>query len=96
MRKLTAHIFALLCAANICAATWQTHFAYTNVEQIAVTANEVFGLSDGSLYSVNKYSEKLSLWDLSSGLHSTGICCIGYDNASQTLVILYSNGKWTS
>lgn len=93
MRKLTAYIFALLCAANICAATWQTHFAYTNVEQIAVTANEVFGLSDGSLYSVNKYSEKLSLWDLSSGLHSTGICCIGYDNASQTLVILYSNGK---
>ena len=93
MRKLTAYLFALLCATNICAATWQTHFAYTNVEQIAVTANEVFGLSDGSLYSVNKYSEKLSLWDLSSGLHATGICCIGYDSASETLVILYSNGK---
>lgn len=93
MRKLTAYIFALICATSLSAATWQTHFAYTNVEQIAVTANEVFGLSNGSLYSVNKYSERLSLWDLSSGLHATGICCIGYDSASQTLIILYNNGK---
>ncbi len=75
------------------AARWETHFAYSNVEQIAVAGPEVFGLSDGSLYSVNKYSEKLTIWDLSKGLHSTGICCIGYDNASSTLVILYENGK---
>ena len=73
MRKLTAQIFALLCAANLCAATWQTHFAYSNVEQIAVTSGEVFGLSDGSLYSVNKYTEKLSLWNLSSGLYPAEI-----------------------
>ena len=93
MRKLIAHIVTLLCAANLLAGTWKTHFAYSNVEQIAVTANQVFGLSDGSLYSVNKYTEQLTLWNLSSGLHATGICCIGYDDASQTLVILYSNGK---
>lgn len=73
MRKLIVYILALVSATTLHAAIWKTHFAYTNVEQIAVTPNEVFGLSDGSLYSVNKQTEKLSLWGLSSGLHSTGI-----------------------
>ena len=95
MRRLQTYILGLLlvCAGTAQGGTWQTHFAYSNVEQIAVTATEVFGLSDGSLYSVNKYSEKLTLWDLSSGLHATNVCCIGYDEASSTLVILYENGK---
>ena len=75
------------------AATWRTHFAYSDVAQIAVTDVEVFGLSDGSLYSVNKQTEALRLWDLSSGLHSTDVCCIGYEEESGVLVILYKNGK---
>ena len=95
MRKLTAYITAFLLSAALAveAATWQSHFAYRNVDQIAVTPTEVFGLSDGSLFSVNKYSEQMTIWDLSSGLHATGICCIGYDTSTATLVILYRNGK---
>ena len=93
MRKLIVYILALVSATTLHAAIWKTHFAYTNVEQIAVTPNEVFGLSDGSLYSVNKQTEKLSLWGLSSGLHSTGICCIGFDSRTETLIIMYNNGK---
>ena len=82
-----------VCYVPAVAAIWRTHFAYSNVEQIAVTGTEVFGLSDGSIYSVNKQTEELRLWDLSSGLHSTGACCIGFDEAFSTLVILYENGK---
>lgn len=97
MRNKIAHILTLVSVLSVSlslrAATWSTHFAYSNVEQIAVTPNEVFGLSNGSLYCVNKQTEKMTLWDLSSGLHATGVCCIGYDGASQTLVILYQNGK---
>lgn len=86
-------LFGLLLCSQAHAAVWRTHFAYSNVEQIAVMQSDVFGLSDGSLYSVNKYSEQLKLWNLSSGLHATDICCIGYDDGHQTLVILYANGK---
>lgn len=93
LRRLLVGIALLTGLHSALAETWQTHFAYSNVEQIAVTPNEVFGLSDGSLYSVNKFTEQLTLWNLSSGLHATDVCCIGYDGASQTLVILYSNGK---
>lgn len=95
LRSCKLHIITLLllCCTALQAGVWKTHFAYSNVEQIAVTSDEVFGLSDGSLYSVNKFSEELRLWNLSSGLHSTGVCCIGFDNTTQTLAILYKNGK---
>lgn len=92
MRKLIFSIFFFV-ASCVMAGVWQTHYAYTQVEQIAVSPTEVYGLSDGSLYSVNKQSEALTLYGFSNGLHATDIACIGYDNLSSTLVILYKNGK---
>ena len=90
---ILSFLLLVIMPCRVVSATWQTHFAYSSVEQIAVTDQEVFGLSDGSLYSVNKFTERLTLWNLSSGLHATNICCIGYDKESKTLIILYSNGK---
>ena len=75
------------------AASWTTHFAYNNVTQIAMTPNEVYALSDGSLYSVNKQSEKITMYSRLSGLHGSGISCIHYDEKGHQLLICYSNGK---
>ena len=41
------------------AAHWQTHLAYNNVTQIAMAEDEVFAISDGSLFSIDKQTEKL-------------------------------------
>ena len=51
------------------AAHWQTHLAYNNVTQIAMAEDEVFAISDGSLFSIDKQTEKLRTYDRMSGLH---------------------------
>lgn len=74
-------------------AKWTSHFAYNNVTQIAVAPDRVYAISDGSLFSVEKQSEKIQTYDRQSGLHGTGIACISYDESSDILMIAYSNGK---
>lgn len=75
------------------AAHWQTHLAYNNVTQIAMAEDEVFAISDGSLFSIDKQTEKLRTYDRISGLHGTGITCIHYDKVAQQLLICYADGK---
>jgi|GEM_PF-13781 len=72
---------------------WKSHYAYNNVSQIAVAGEEVFALSDGSLFSVNRQSEQITTYDKANGLHGTGIQQIGYDTVSKQLLIAYENGK---
>ena len=72
---------------------WKTHFAYNNVTQIAVSQDKVFAVSDGSLFSVEKQSEQVKVYNRLSGLHGTGIICIHYDTKGKQLLICYSDGK---
>ena len=72
---------------------WKTYFAYNNVTQIAMSPDLVYGISDGSLYSVNKQTEALKVYSTLSGLHATGITCIHYDTSSKQLIIGYETGK---
>lgn len=73
--------------------TWTTYFAYNNVTQIAMAQDDVFAISDGSLFSVNKLSEKITTYNRLSGLHGTGINCIHYDSIGKQLIIAYADGK---
>ena len=87
-------ITLLAAAASLLAiAGWDTHFSYSDVQQIAVTPDRVYGLADGSLFSVDKRSELLTLYTAQSGLHSTNIVCIGYDDRTGKLILCYSTGK---
>ena len=83
----------MLMAASMHAQQWTTLFAYNNVTQIAMTPDRVYALSDGSLYSVEKQSEQIRIYNSLSGLHSTGISCIHYDDRSAQLIIGYKTGK---
>ena len=83
----------LVASASPLYADWRTHFAYTNVKQIALGGEVVYGLSDGALYSVNRQTERLTEWTKLTGLHSSGIEQIGYDEVTKTLLIAYSTGK---
>lgn len=75
------------------AAAWRTHFAYNNITQIAMSSDKVFAISDGSLFSVDKQSEQIKVYNRQSGLHEVGITCIHYDATGEQLIIAYSNGK---
>lgn len=93
LRK-TLHIMIALCAVtSIQAAVWRTHFAYNNVTQIAMSSDKVYAISDGSLFSVDKQTEQMKVYNSQSGLHGTGITCIHYDDAGKQLIIAYGTGK---
>ena len=72
---------------------WTTHLAYNNVTQIAMAEDKVYALSDGSLFSVDKQSEAIKVYNRQSGLHETTIACIYYDRSGKQLIIAYGNGK---
>ena len=72
---------------------WTTFFAYNQVTQIAMSPERIYAISDGSLYSVDKISEQIRIYNSQSGLHSTGISCIQYDDARNQLIIAYQSGK---
>ena len=83
-------LFILLSIANIVSAQqWTTHFAYNNVTQIAMADECVYAISDGSLFSVDKQTEQIKVYNRQSGLHGSGINCIHYDNISKQLFIAY-------
>ena len=89
-------IAVLLCAWTFITAQaggWTTHFAYNNVTQIAMASDKVFAISDGSLFSVDKQTEQVRIYNRQSGLHATGITCIHYDEKGQQLIIAYDFGK---
>ncbi|MCR5532593.1 MAG: hypothetical protein K6F10_01795 [Paludibacteraceae bacterium] len=86
-------LFLCLFSASAHAQKWTTHFAYNDVTQIAISADKVYAISDGSLFSVDKQTEEIRVYDRLSGLHGTGINCIYYDEAGEQLIIAYANGK---
>ena len=89
-------IVAFLCALCLVPARaqkWTTHFAYNNVTQIAMASDKVYAISDGSLFSVDKMSEQIRIYNRQSGLNSTGITCIHYDEIGKQLIIGYGTGK---
>ncbi|MBO4250639.1 MAG: hypothetical protein J5884_05210 [Paludibacteraceae bacterium] len=87
-------VFALcvLCSSAR-AEYWSTYFAYNNVTQIAMTSDKVFAVSDGSLFSVHKQTEKIQVYNRQSGLHGTGITSIFFDRHTRQLIIGYATGK---
>lgn len=89
MKKLIT-IVLLACTLCVQAQEWHTMFAYNNVTQIAMSEDDVYAISDGSLYSVNKRTEQLTIYE---NLHSTGISCIYYDEGTKQLLIAYKTGK---
>ena len=92
-KRIIGLIVCAVCCLTAVAGQWTTHFAYNNVTQIAMGEDEVYAISDGSLFSVNKQTEYIRIYNSSSGLHATGIHCIHYDKKGKQLIICYETGK---
>lgn len=73
---------------------WRTHLAYNNVTQIAQSANNIFAVSDGALFSVNKEDpDDVQYFSKISGLSDVNIEKIEYDKKNNQLLIIYKNGN---
>lgn len=73
---------------------WRTHLAYNNVTQITQSANNIFAISDGALFSVNKENtDDMQYFSKMSGLSDANIVRIEYDKVNNQLLIVYNNGN---
>ena len=93
IKRLTYSVLCLLLSLPGIAGEWTSYFAYNNVTQIAMTPDKVYAVSDGSLFSVDKQTEQIKVYNRQSGLNGTNITCIGYDEVSKTLIIAYEAGR---
>ena len=85
-------IFAALSATgNV--GNWKTHFAYNSVDVIANCPQEIFALANGAIFTVDKITEEMTLYNNQSGLHGTNVCFLMYDEEREQLLIMYSDGK---
>jgi len=73
---------------------WRTHLAYNSVSQIAQTKENIFAISEGALFSVNKVdNEDQNFYSKMSGLSDANIVRIEYDEVNNQVLIVYLNGN---
>lgn len=73
---------------------WRTHLAYNSVSQIAQSTNNIYAVSEGALFSVNKNdTDDQIFYSKMSGLSDANILKIDFDKANNQLLIIYQNGN---
>lgn len=73
---------------------WRTHLAYNSVSQIAQSANNIYAVSEGALFSVNKNdNDDQSFYSKMNGLSDANIVRIDFDQTNNQLLIIYQNGN---
>lgn len=83
----------LLTTANAQIGTWQTHFNYLNIKDLAIVEKNIYCVSENGFFYYDteaKQTIKLSKID---GFTETGIAKIGYNSSSKILVIAYQTGN---
>ncbi|MGZ7238451.1 PorZ beta-propeller-like domain-containing protein, partial [Streptococcus pyogenes] len=72
----------LLCALYACFGAlqaqtpmgkWCTHFSYNSVKQLTQSANKIFAVSDGALFSISKKDESIETYSKVNGLNGSNI-----------------------
>lgn len=72
---------------------WRAHTAFAHIYKLAVMKDDVYGLSNNSLFSVNKQSEEMSYHNRLTGLNGAVISQIGYNSNVNALLVSYQNGQ---
>ncbi len=93
MHKRTA-MLCLFCmlSFSLFSAAWRSHIAYNAVEQIVISDTEVYLLSGGNFYSINKQSERRHNYSLQDGLSTTPVTRLHYDKEHNALLVFHQNG----
>lgn len=93
-RKIISSVICMVaCMVFAGEMKWQTHFAYNNVEQIALYGDEVYALANGKIFSINQMTEHITLYNNQSGLHGMEIVQLMADTARNQMLIVYADGK---
>jgi len=74
---------------------WRTHLAYTNIGQIAMTADKIYAVSDGAMFSINRNNTdaKPETYSKINGLSDNNIVFIAYSQQYGEMLVAYQNGN---
>lgn len=73
---------------------WTTHYAYGNTDEVAFANGLMYGLSEGSLFSLDVQDEELRTVTSLNGLSGSGIGHIIADEDHRRLLVAYRDGTF--
>jgi len=85
--------FSVSLEAQLAMGKWRTHLAYSQVNQIALSDNKVFALSEGALFAVSRADEAIDEYTKVSGLSDNDVSAIEMDQVNKQLLLVYNNGN---
>lgn len=96
MKILVVLLFAFsssISIAQMAMGAWRTYLSYGTVSEVEQSSKKIFGVSDGSLFSIDKEDGEIRTYSKIDGLSDLSIAKIKYNENLQTLLISYSNGN---
>ena len=72
--------------------TWRLHLSYNKINSVAIGNNKIFASSTSGVLVFNRSDNSMSAYNTLTGLSSTGISCIAYDQNNSQLLIAYDDG----
>lgn len=96
LKNLAYLIITLLALCNIelnaqTVGSWNTYFSYTNVSRVVNSDDEIFALSNGFLFSLDKEYESIQTYSKLNGLSDGLILDFAYSEKQKALIIVYDN-----
>lgn len=81
------------CLAQIPIGKWRTHLSYNSTYQLAYGDSTIYAAGRMGIMCYDMEDWTLTTLDKTSGLSDVGIATIGYDTASDYLVVAYNNSN---
>ncbi len=99
MSRIILFLLGMICALmhlsaqNLQLGQWQTHLPYANTKSIALSKQYLYGSSEYAVFSYHLGDGSIKKYTKSEGLSDVGVSCIGYDTATSSLIIAYTNSN---
>lgn len=78
-------------AANDNTLGWKTYLSYNNTNNVEESADQVFVVAEGALYTYGKEDNSIKQYYKGNGLNDTDIQFISYNKQTKSLLIVYNN-----
>ena len=70
---------------------WKTYLSYNNTDCVEESADQVFVVAEGALYTYGKEDNSIKQYYKGNGLSDTDIQSISYNKQTKSLLIVYKN-----
>lgn len=71
---------------------WHLYPSFNSTSVVVDAEDQIYALSDGSLYAVDKQNRTCETWDKTTGLNGNKVSTIAYDAETHQLLVLYTDG----